>query len=698
LELSNHNEEFPMKAKYPARRGVVAARAKKGALILIAGVAGLVLLCAVGLGILTALVKPSDYLQLMADAAEKATGLHLEFHGGAETTFFPTLGLKTGKVTVNNPDTSVDPQLLSAESASAALSLSSLLRGAVEVEEILLSGLKVTLTVDPTGRGNWLPAKEQRESAGGPAAEPIAPPADAGGGDKGGGLQPAWSLKRLACENVHLAYRDLRTGEAYSAEIDTLALKDLREGTSAPLTLAGRARDESGGVALSFSLQAALEVRGLDARDKAVEPSLYLAVEKLELGLKPGNRPSVTVELDGKTEIAASGACRASDIKGVFTLPGATPARFTASAAYAAGKGGKHTLEGALALDSLDINAALRLRAPTAGASAPGEVQGAPNLGRPTVAGPKTPASDARAGREKDRRGQETDRRGQETDRRGQRSAEKSPVEAPLPAALRNLEAAFTVTADRVLYGKIILSDIRGDLKMQGGKADLTYSLTLFKGLLAGRAGLDLRGAEPALTVNAALRSPDMELAAASPVFSDHYTLGGKLRASVDLKCKGGTGDAMLHSLTGKVSAAARDGEVGGFTLAPELPGFAPFPSSFPYKSISASAVVTQGEAVSKDIALVSDTVLARGGGTLHLAYGQADLGIDFMTAGPPVGPAVPVSIRGPLHALSYSIDTRTLLRNAAESAARAPEAATDLLKKSGEAVKGLKDSLIPRR
>jgi uncharacterized protein involved in outer membrane biogenesis len=263
---------------------------------------------------------------------------------------------------------------------------------------------------------------------------------------------------------------------------------------------------------------------------------------------------------------------------------------------------------------------------------------------------------------------------------------------------LRNLEANFTVTADKAVYGKIILSNIRGDLKMRDGKADLAYSLTLFKGLLAGRAALDLRGAEPALAVNAVLGSPDMEAAAASPVFSDHYTISGKLRASLDLKCKGGTVDAMLHSLNGKVSAAARDGEVGGFTLAPELPGFAPFPSTFAYKSAGASAVVTQGEAVSKDIALVSNAILARGGGTVHIAYGQADLGIDVMTAGPPAGPAVPVSIRGPLHALSYSIDTRTLLRNAAESAARAPEAASDLLKKSGEAVKGLKDSLIPRR
>ncbi|MDR1685157.1 MAG: AsmA family protein [Desulfovibrio sp.] len=678
-----------MKPKYPARRGGVAGTAKKSALILISGVAGLILLCVVGLGILSALFKPSDYRQLMADAAEKATGLHFEFHGEAETTLFPTLGLKTGKVTISNPNSSVDPELLTAESASAALSLGSLLRGVVEVEEILLSGLKVTLTVDPAGRSNWSPTKAQRGLGAGPAAEPVAPPLDAGdGGKKDGGPQPAWSLKRLACKNIRLAYKDLRTGDAYSADIDTFALNGLKEGAAAPLSLTGRARDEAGGNTLSVRLQAALEMRAADARDKTAEPSLYLDIQKLELGPQLGNLPPFTAELGGKTEISASGACKVSDIKGIFTLPGAAPAHFTASAAYAPGSGGKHKLEGALALDSLDIGATLRLRTPTAGEATQGAVQGAPNLSRPTVAGSKTPASGARAGRDKDRRG----KRGADD------AAEKNPADASVPPILRSLEATFTVTADKALYGKIALSNIRGDLKMQDGKADLAYNLTLFKGQLAGKAALDVRGAEPTLTVNAALRSPDMELAAASPVFSDNYTFSGKLRASLDLKCKGGSLDAMLHSLNGKAAAAARDGEVGGFTLAPELPGFAPFPSSFAYKSISASAVVTQGEAVSKDIALVSNAILARGGGTLHIAYGQADLGIDFMTAGPPAGPAVPVSIRGPLHALSYSIDTRTLLRNAAESAAHAPEAATDLLKKSGQTVKGLKDSLIPRR
>jgi AsmA protein len=180
-----------MKPKYPARRGDVAGTAKKATLILIPGVAGLILLCAVALGILLALFKPSDYQQLMADAAEKATGLHIEFHGEAETTFFPTLGLKTGRVTISNPSTPVDPELLTAESASAALSLRSLLRGVVEVEEILLSGLKVTLSVDPSGRGNWSPASGRRGSGDEPAAEPVAaPPASGARGKKFGGPQP----------------------------------------------------------------------------------------------------------------------------------------------------------------------------------------------------------------------------------------------------------------------------------------------------------------------------------------------------------------------------------------------------------------------------------------------------------------------------------------------------------------------------
>jgi AsmA protein len=682
-----------MRPKYPARRGGVAATVKKAVLIPVLGVVALILLCAVGFGILSAVLKPADYQKLMAEAAEKATGLHLVFHDEAETTFFPNLGLKTGKLTLSNPNTSVDAELLSVESASASLSLGSLLRGTPEVEEILLSGLNITLTVDPTGRNNWSPAGEQRRGDAGPAAVPVAPP-DAGGGKKSDGPAPAWSLKRVACKDIHLAYRDLREGGAYSADIDTFTLTGLKEGEAAPLVLSGRIRDDAGGSTLAFRLKAALEMRGRAGRDNTAEPSLYLDVEKLELEPTMAKLRPIAAELGGKTEIFASGAWKMNDIRGTFTLPGdggvpATPSHFTAEAAYSPGRQGKRRLEGELALDNLDIDAAMRLRAPAAkGAAAGGGVQGAPNLSRPTVAGSEVPASAARAGRDKDGRG----KRGADGD------AAANLAKSPVPPALLNLESAFTVTADRAVYGKIAPSGIRCDLTMQDGKADLAYSLTLFKGQVAGRAALDLRGAEPVLALNAALRNPDMDLADASPAFSDRCRLSGKLKASVELKCKGGSVDVMLHNLNGKASVSARDGEVGGFSLAPDLPGFVPFPSSFAYRSISASAAVTQGEAFTKDISLISNTILARGGGTVHIAYGQADLGIDFMTAGPPPGPAVPVSIRGPLHALSYGIDTRTLLRNAAESAVRTPEAATDMLKKPGDALKGLRDGLIPRR
>ncbi|MDR1946576.1 MAG: AsmA family protein [Desulfovibrio sp.] len=680
----------------PVRHGGFARAAKRAALIIIPGTIGLILLCAAGLGILSALFKPADYQNLLADAVEKATGRHLAFYGNLEITFFPTLGLKTGRLTLNNPDSPAGTDLLSVESASVSVALKPLLYGVLEIEELLLSGVRVNLQVDPAGRNNWTSAKEQGTSDAGPDAVPVEAPPDAGG--KGGGMQPTLNLKRVVCNGIAVSFRDLRGGGAYNADIDALTLTGLRDGTAAPLVLSGRARDDDNGSTLSFRMKAAVTMRaGKNAGtgEQTAGPSLYLDIAELELRPQIGNLNPITVELSGKTEFFISGAWTLEDSKGTLAMSGNNPAvpaaHFTAEAAYAPGRGSGHTLKGELALDSLDINALLRFSAPATGDSA-GGVRGAPNLTRPTPAGTQAPS----AGTPKSR-----DSKSRDISKRGKKGAPaddaaRNPETSPIPSALRDSAVAFKVTVDKAVYGKVTLNGVRGDLEMRDGKADLAYALTLFRGRLSGRAALDLRGAELEPAVKAVLR--DLDLADASPAFSVQYAISGTMKASLDLKCRGRSLESLLHSLAGKVSFTARDGEIRGFKALPDLPDFISLPASFAYKSISASAAVAQGEAVSKDIALLSDTLLARGGGTIHIAYGQADLGIDVMTAGPPAGPAVPVSVRGPLHALSYSIDTRTLLRNAAESAARTPEAAADLLKKSEETVKGLRDHLFPRR
>jgi hypothetical protein len=103
---------------------------------------------------------------------------------------------------------------------------------------------------------------------------------------------------------------------------------------------------------------------------------------------------------------------------------------------------------------------------------------------------------------------------------------------------------------------------------------------------------------------------------------------------------------------------------------------------NFPFESLSASARVERGVAQSRDISLQSRVLVGRGGGKIFLAYVQADLGLEFLLGGLP--PAIPVNISGPVASLSYSVDMRTFMRNAAESAAGAlpsPDAARDLLR-----------------
>jgi AsmA protein len=136
-----------------------------------------------------------------------------------EVSFFPTLGLKTGRIVMLDPDIFGGEPFVSVDSASLQVSLRSLLERTVEVEEVALHGVRLNLITNAVGQHNW----EYRviRDAGrvdGTGVTPLPDPDDGQGGKPG-----AFALKiqELRLADTRVTYRDMQTGTAYSGRLDS---------------------------------------------------------------------------------------------------------------------------------------------------------------------------------------------------------------------------------------------------------------------------------------------------------------------------------------------------------------------------------------------------------------------------------------------------------------------------------------------
>ena len=655
---------------------------KRILLIIVLGVTALVLLAVVGLGIFLATFNPNSYKGQISAAAEKATGRALRFDGDIEMTFFPALGLKTGKLTLLDPgEFGADP-FLTVESASLALSLEPLLEDILAVEEVTLNGARLKLVSTTTGQNNWeygfgknVPGADsqasipQAPSAGArDGVTPLEPPAPTNSTNP---LQsPAILVKdaqksfvlhveNVACTDLRVIYHDMRNGASYGAQLDNLSVNGVRPDSEIPLEASGSLKDEGGGRDATFSVKALaratsrgdvavtinsldLAVRGLMDAPLSLSGSCAAAWDQSEAilsvtGLKTG------FSLAPKPE--GTGEPLKTDLRGHALFSAAQPGRVP-------------FLSGEISLTELNLDALLARMQSSSAPSEEAGVKGAPNLGKPTVRGKKDDsASAARKG--------------------GGEGA------AGLPAVNTDL----ALKAEKLVTGGIPLNKVQVQVRMRDNQADIPYSLSIFDGTASGSFKADLGGKAPSVALTCEVMRLNLE--SATRTLSGRYTITGLLNGSVDVTGQGDTAQAVLHSLKGKVSARTSGGDIRGFKLIPsDLPNLTPIPTDFPYTLIATSASINQGIATTRDITLQSPVLTGRGGGTVRLAFSQMDLGIDFMLAGLP--PAVPVTINGPFNSLSYGVDMRTFLRNVAETAVTAPEGAAGAAKGLIKGVGGL--------
>ncbi|MFP6830089.1 MAG: AsmA family protein [Gammaproteobacteria bacterium] len=101
------------------------------------------------------LFDPNDYKDYVADWVESRTGREFVIEDDLELTFFPWLGVETGRLRVGSAEGFGDEAFATAERAIVRVKILPLLLARVELGNLEVDGLRLNLGRDSDRRGNW---------------------------------------------------------------------------------------------------------------------------------------------------------------------------------------------------------------------------------------------------------------------------------------------------------------------------------------------------------------------------------------------------------------------------------------------------------------------------------------------------------------------------------------------------------------
>jgi AsmA protein len=177
--------------------------------------------------VLPMVIDPNEYKPQIIEAAEKQLGRDLTIEQDLGLSVFPWLGIETGGVRLGNAAGFAADSFLEVEQVGVRVKLMPLLSQRVEVDTLVLTGLKLNLEKDGDGKTNWAdlagaadaeqPAQEQAR-----AADEQKPPM-------------AVSIQGIRIENARIAWDDRQAGQKYVLDGVRIVTGSLAPGEQVPV-------------------------------------------------------------------------------------------------------------------------------------------------------------------------------------------------------------------------------------------------------------------------------------------------------------------------------------------------------------------------------------------------------------------------------------------------------------------------------
>ena len=667
---------------------------------LVALAAGLILVLAI---VLPFIIDTNDFKNQIAAAVQENTGRTLSIDGDISLSVFPWLGLEIGPTRLSNAQGFGEQPMASMEKVEVRVKLLPLLHKQLEMDTIRLSGLRLNLGKDASGRSNWddlLGESGEKTKTGAGHSEEAA-------GSPLAGL----AIGGVEVTDARVLWDDRSTGSRY--ELSDLSFTtgaidpgkpfdlDLHFGMTATQPAIAGQTDLSGKVLIAESLQAVnlddaelkLDLKGegvpggrlqlvlvtniaVDLERQTLEmPNLTLET----LGLKVSGKASGTgiggkdPQLGGAFDVAEfvpRDVIKALGEEPPVTADATVLGKAGAALQWQASAKGATVTSLKFQLDDTHLNGRLRVN-DFARPAIDFAVQAdqidldryLPPPDKEAPAPPASPAATAAGG------------------------AGTLPVEA-----LRSLNLTGTVKLGKLKAYNLRSSDIEFTIKSRDGLLRVHPAVaSLYQGHYSGDVSLDVRGKTPRLSLNEHVKGIQ-----AGPLLKDlsgDDTLSGAGSVDVQLTGSGATPEQLRRTLNGNAAFSFTDGSVKGVNIASllrtaqaKLKGQPPpadnEPDQTDFTELTGTVTVTDGVVKNNDLSAKSPLLRISGEGQASLPAetidyllttkivgslkGQGGKGLDELK-----GVAIPVRISGTFSKPTYTPDLAAALGDVARDKAK---------------------------
>ena len=178
---------------------------------------------------LTLVFDPNDYKGQISAAVKEKTGRELRIEGKLSWSFFPWIGIETGRVEFANAPGFGGEPFARIDGAGAKVELLPLLRKQISVGTIFLNGLKLNLARNAAGKTNWDDLTTPSRT--GKAAEKTPAKKESGLG----GL--SIDIKKLEIRQADVTWNDRASGAHYAVHNLDLTTGNILGGKPADLQL-----------------------------------------------------------------------------------------------------------------------------------------------------------------------------------------------------------------------------------------------------------------------------------------------------------------------------------------------------------------------------------------------------------------------------------------------------------------------------
>lgn len=172
-----------------------------------------VVVIALAIGGIVMFINPNQFKPQITELVQKNANVVLNIDGDIEWTFYPWLGIKVQNISIASPNTPTVP-LAKIQLAQASILLNSLLNKELNISDVVVNGLSVSLLKDVNGNTNW--SFEKAEQAATTNGQKIEDKPSANTAQGSANIY----IKSISVNDASLVYKDAQNNQA-------IALKNL---------------------------------------------------------------------------------------------------------------------------------------------------------------------------------------------------------------------------------------------------------------------------------------------------------------------------------------------------------------------------------------------------------------------------------------------------------------------------------------